>query len=160
MCLTLCDPTDCSLPGFSVRFFQTRVLEWVAIPFSKVESYVSGEILKVLLDLVFVELLNSFELLEAFYWWACAYYEFFFSSLFFFFFFLAFWLFSIAVRRLCLVALHGILIVVTCRAQPLGRKGSVVVHGLSCSLAHGIFLNQRLNPCLLHCFRDLNNGKT
>ena len=31
-CLTLCDPMDCSLPGFSVHgIFQARVLEWVAI---------------------------------------------------------------------------------------------------------------------------------
>ena len=35
-CPTLCDPTDCSLPGFSVHgIFQARVLEWVAISFSK-----------------------------------------------------------------------------------------------------------------------------
>ena len=34
-CLTLCDPMDCSLPGFSVHgIFQARVLEWVAISFS------------------------------------------------------------------------------------------------------------------------------
>ena len=34
--LTLCDPMDCSLPGSSVHgIFQARVLEWVAIPFSK-----------------------------------------------------------------------------------------------------------------------------
>ena len=34
-CPTLCDPMDCSLPGFSVHgIFQARVLEWVAIPFS------------------------------------------------------------------------------------------------------------------------------
>ena len=34
-CPTLCDPTDCSLPGSSVRgIFQARVLEWVAIAFS------------------------------------------------------------------------------------------------------------------------------
>ena len=33
-CLTLCDPMDCSLPGFSVHgIFQARVLEWVAIAF-------------------------------------------------------------------------------------------------------------------------------
>ena len=33
---TLCDPMDCSLPGFSVhRILQARILEWVAIPFSK-----------------------------------------------------------------------------------------------------------------------------
>ena len=31
-CLTLCDPTDCNLPGSSVHgIFQARVLEWVAI---------------------------------------------------------------------------------------------------------------------------------
>ena len=30
-CPTLCDPMDCSLPGFSVHgIFQARVLEWVA----------------------------------------------------------------------------------------------------------------------------------
>ena len=35
-CPTLCDPMDCSLPGFSVhRIFQASVLEWVAISFSK-----------------------------------------------------------------------------------------------------------------------------
>ena len=32
---TLCDPMDCSPPGSSVhRIFQTRILEWIAIPFS------------------------------------------------------------------------------------------------------------------------------
>ena len=35
-CLTLCDPMDCSLPGFPVHgVFQARVLEWVAISFSR-----------------------------------------------------------------------------------------------------------------------------
>ena len=35
-CLTLCDPMDYSLPGFSVHgIFQARVLEWGAIDFSK-----------------------------------------------------------------------------------------------------------------------------
>ena len=34
-CLTLCDPMDCSLPGFSVcGILQARTLEWVAISFS------------------------------------------------------------------------------------------------------------------------------
>ena len=34
-CPTLCDPMDCSLPGFSVHgIFQARTLEWVAISFS------------------------------------------------------------------------------------------------------------------------------
>ena len=39
-CLTLCDPMDCSLPGSSVHgIFQARVLEWVAIAFSKYNCY-------------------------------------------------------------------------------------------------------------------------
>ena len=34
--LTLCNPTDCSLPGSSVHgILQARILEWVAIPSSK-----------------------------------------------------------------------------------------------------------------------------
>ena len=37
-CLTLHDPVDCSLPGFSVHgIFQARVLEWGAIAFSEYE---------------------------------------------------------------------------------------------------------------------------
>ena len=35
-CLILCDPMDCSLPGSSVHgVLQARILEWVAIPFSR-----------------------------------------------------------------------------------------------------------------------------
>ena len=38
-CPTLHDPTDCSLPGPSVHgIFQARVLEWVAISFSRRSS--------------------------------------------------------------------------------------------------------------------------
>ena len=38
-CPTLCDPTDCSLPGSSIHgIFQARVLEWVAIAFSRGSS--------------------------------------------------------------------------------------------------------------------------
>ena len=38
-CPTLCDPMDCSLQGFSVHgTFQARVLEWVAIAFSRGSS--------------------------------------------------------------------------------------------------------------------------
>ena len=67
---------------------------------------------------------------------------------------------------LLFVAVHGLLIVVAflcCGAQALGvwalvvvapglySTGSVVVaHGLSCSAACGIFLDQGLNPCPLH----------
>ena len=32
----LCDPMDCSLPDFFHGIFQARVLEWVAISFSRV----------------------------------------------------------------------------------------------------------------------------
>ena len=35
-CLTLCYPVDYSPPGSSVHgFLQARILEWVAIPFSR-----------------------------------------------------------------------------------------------------------------------------
>ena len=35
----LCDPMDCSLPGSSIHgIFQARILEWVAISFSRIES--------------------------------------------------------------------------------------------------------------------------
>ena len=35
-CPTLCNPMDCSLPGSSVHgIFQARILEWVAISFSR-----------------------------------------------------------------------------------------------------------------------------
>ena len=38
-CLTLCDPVDCSLPGSSVHgIFQARILEWVAISYSRGSS--------------------------------------------------------------------------------------------------------------------------
>ena len=36
LCPALCDPKDCSLPGFSVYgTFQARTLEWVAISLSR-----------------------------------------------------------------------------------------------------------------------------
>ena len=39
LCPTLCDPMDCSPPGFSIHgIFQARILEWVAISFSRGSS--------------------------------------------------------------------------------------------------------------------------
>ena len=141
MCPTLCDPMDCSLPGFSVHFpgestgagCHSLLQSWILCLRRNSEGFIrfsfcgTAKLVWIIRSLLLVSL--------------CLLWVSFFLS------FLAFWLCSIAVHRLCLV---GLLIVVTCRPQPLGRKGSVVVHGLSCSLAHGIFLNQRLNPCPLH----------
>ena len=42
LCPTLCDPMDCSPPGFSVpESLQARILEWVAISFSICWVYVN-----------------------------------------------------------------------------------------------------------------------
>ena len=39
LCQTLCDPMDCSLPGSSIQgILQARILEWVAISFSRRSS--------------------------------------------------------------------------------------------------------------------------
>ena len=39
-CPTFCDPMDCSLPGSSIHgIFQARVLEWVAVSFSRGSSW-------------------------------------------------------------------------------------------------------------------------
>ena len=39
-CQTVCDPMDCILPGSSVhRILQARILEWVAISFSRGSSW-------------------------------------------------------------------------------------------------------------------------
>ena len=38
-CPTLCNPVDCSLPGSSIHgILQARILEWVAISFSRDSS--------------------------------------------------------------------------------------------------------------------------
>ena len=39
LCPTVCDPMDCSLPSSSVHgILQAKILEWVAIPFSRISS--------------------------------------------------------------------------------------------------------------------------
>ena len=44
LCLTLCDPMDCSLPGSSVYgILQARILEWVAVPFSRGSSQLKDQ---------------------------------------------------------------------------------------------------------------------
>ena len=44
-CPTLCDPMDYSLPGFSIhRIFQARVLEWVAISFTRGSTWHKDQI--------------------------------------------------------------------------------------------------------------------
>ena len=44
--LTLCNPTDCSLPGFSVHgILQARILESIAIPVSRGSSWHRGQTL-------------------------------------------------------------------------------------------------------------------
>ena len=43
LCPTLCNPVDCSLPGFSIHgIFQARILEWVAVSFSRGYSWPRG----------------------------------------------------------------------------------------------------------------------
>ena len=40
LCVTLCNPMDCSPPGSSVHgILQARILEWVAMPFSRGSSW-------------------------------------------------------------------------------------------------------------------------
>ena len=40
LCLTLCDPVDCSPPGSSIHgILHARILEWVAISFSRGSSW-------------------------------------------------------------------------------------------------------------------------
>ena len=65
------------------------------------------------------------------------------------------WVFT-AVHRLSLVVVsRGLLTVVTCLVE--GHRlydewaSVVVVHGLSCPVACGIFPGQGLNRCPLHC---------
>ena len=48
-CLTLCDPMDCSLPGFSIHgILQTRIQEWVTMFSSRGSSPLRGSNLHIL----------------------------------------------------------------------------------------------------------------
>ena len=38
LCLTLCEPMDCSSPDSVLGFLQARILEWVAVSFSRRSS--------------------------------------------------------------------------------------------------------------------------
>ena len=45
LCLTLCDPMDCSPPGSSVHgILQARILEWVAMPSPRESSRTRDQI--------------------------------------------------------------------------------------------------------------------
>ena len=51
LCLTLCDPMECSPPASSVcGILQARILEWVAIPFSKGSSWPRDQTLSLALQ--------------------------------------------------------------------------------------------------------------
>ena len=44
LCLTLCNPMGCSLPGSSVHgTLQARTLDWVVVPFSRGSSQPRGQ---------------------------------------------------------------------------------------------------------------------
>ena len=43
LCLTLCSPMDCSPPGSAQGILQARILEWVAIPYSRGPSWHRGQ---------------------------------------------------------------------------------------------------------------------
>ena len=50
VCPTLCDPVNCSSPGSSVcGILQAKILEWIAIPFSRASSRPQGKNWRVLL---------------------------------------------------------------------------------------------------------------
>ena len=49
----------------------------------------------------------------------------------------------------------------SCGARSLGHSGSgLVAHGLRCSMAPGILLDQGWKLCLLYCRWILNDGST
>ena len=75
-CMTLCDPVDCSPPGFSVHWIlQARMLEWVAISFPRGSSQPRD---KTRAFLIAGRLFTMWATREAFYGWVifnCIYVE-------------------------------------------------------------------------------------
>ena len=63
-----------------------------------------------------------------------------------------------------LVVVHGLIVmggISCCRAWVLQHADSLVVmHGLSCPAACGLFPDEGLNPCPLHCQVDFNHWTT
>ena len=59
LCPTLCDPMDCSLPGSIHGIFQARILEWVAISFSKFALLLPNSAGAAIHTVSFVSMLNT-----------------------------------------------------------------------------------------------------
>ena len=58
--LTLCDPVDCSPPGSFVHgILKARILEWVAISFSRNTAVTSRKILNYLTNSIFNRCLHN-----------------------------------------------------------------------------------------------------
>ena len=168
-CPTLCDPTDCSPPGFSVHgIFQARILEWVAVFFSRGSSQprdrtqvscIAGKHFNALSHQGSPLLVHSNSLLfwkmegvlhNSTYWIFCAPFDKFFSFL----------------TLACILFLsrsvwldHSVIRVWLCHPMDCDPPGSSV-HGIfqfkntgvGCHfLLQGIFPTQRLNPRLPHC---------
>ena len=54
LCLTLCNPMDCSPPGSSVHgVLQARILEWIAMPFSRGQYNITYEFMSELSIILF-----------------------------------------------------------------------------------------------------------
>ena len=60
LCLTLCNPMVCSLPGSSIHgILQARILEWVAMPFPRGSSQPKDRICISYVSLLFFGTLHS-----------------------------------------------------------------------------------------------------
>ena len=69
-CLTLCDPMDCNLPGFSAHgILQSRILKWVAIPFSSESSWLRDQTQVSCIAVGLFTFWATRETLLKLYWW-------------------------------------------------------------------------------------------